>query len=113
MIQNVRHGGIEFEIRHVPEPRGGENDGIVHGNIYYWKRYIEIDSNNPTSMQLETLLHELAHLLMYKAGNPIDEKEEQIVRLISRGFLDLFLQNSALMDMLHRECCKIRSGESS
>lgn len=97
----IRHGGVDWSVDVKPDPRDDRTDEPFWGEINFVGRKITLDGQAPSEHQSATLLHELIHLLCWKAGEPLDnDTEEMVCRMVSLGFMDLFIQNPWLLTYL-------------
>lgn len=105
----IVHGGTRFVVERVTDPRA-DDDEKLFGDIRWMARRIRIDEALAVDRQAQVLVHELVHLLIWKAGGKVKLRlEERLCELVALGLMDLLVQNPALGEYLVRAAAVARA----
>ena len=88
-IKKCKIGSSYYDVKYVDELKG-ENGRDLSGRIWETIRLIKIDGTESYQKQLQTLLHEDLHGILWEYG--IKDIEE-VVEPLSNGFYALMIDN--------------------
>lgn len=97
-VRAVTIGSVKYKIEYASRPtlHGHECYGMVdHG-----KATIELNDSNSTERDIQTLLHEIVHVIDEQRG--LSLSEEQVDKL-AYGILDLIRTNDAFIKLIKGE----------
>ncbi len=111
-ITHVETGWRQFEIAF--KERIIDDGDLVHGLVDFDKYEISLDPRMDSAFALETVLHELTHIVLENGGLGESEKgkvatkmdNEDMTILVSRGLLQLYRLNPKLMAIASELMCK-------
>ena len=88
-IKKCKIGSSYYDVKYVDELKG-ENGRNLSGRIWEITRLIKIDNTESYQKQLQTLLHESVHGLLWEYG--IKDMED-VVEPLSNAFYGLIVDN--------------------
>ena len=103
----VKVGPFKFTISQETETWSSTNE--CQGRCNYNTHHIEVVTENRTiSHVLDTLLHEISHAVWWSMDLADSDKEEPIVRRMSTGWTQVFVDNPELVKFINSSLNKIR-----
>ena len=79
MLEKVKIGGMEYDIEQVKFDE--DDDVTILGECHYEQPKILINSESSTKRKEQTLIHEIAHAMLFEVGAPEYEDEELVNRI--------------------------------
>lgn len=79
----------------------GSNDSKLYGSVCIYEQIIYINSDAGIDHKVETLQHEIFHVLWFELGLHLQStNEEKIVRLLSSGYFSVIRNNPSFAKLL-------------
>lgn len=94
MLEQVKIGGITYEIRRVPDLRD-EHDTKLDGLYQGGKCLISLNSDLTPQSTLQTLWHEIIHGIITHAGMR-DQHDESLIEAVSYGVMQVLRDNPGI-----------------
>lgn len=92
---------VKFGYRTVGLVRTEDSASDCHGEYRHSSPEILIHPGQKPMEEANTVLHELVHMFLANAGNPLGERQEEMVaELISNGLTEIFVRNPSVLPWL-------------
>ena len=90
-MKKVKIGGLKYRISEVEDLGHQERSPGMLGCINYHELTIKLEKNIHSTMQEQTLIHELAHGIFVESG--FEEHEEEMVNRIGKVLYQVLKDN--------------------
>lgn len=96
MINSIRIGGIDYEVKIIPDLRDG--DKKLDGCIRYGDCEILLEETLSSQMKHQVLLHEIVHGIFTTLGRELDENA---VDAVAHMLLQILRDNPGLAEVIN------------
>jgi hypothetical protein len=94
----VRLGGTTYRLS--LEDKTFQDEHAAYGMVNYETFVVHVVAEQPPSEVLNTLIHELSHVIWREYGLPKRPTEERAVTALGTGWSALLHQNPALLEVM-------------
>lgn len=101
MIDSVKIGAVHYSVAEIKDLHRLDGDGRkqwLHGQIIHADASIKIEDDQALMVKRATLLHEIMHGILHRAG--FEEHPETAIIALGYGLLEVLRDNPALVELL-------------
>lgn len=101
-LKNVMVDSVKYSIAEVDEPIL-LNAVLCNGDVDYNLAHIRIARECGDSRELQVLMHEIMHALLYERGLEKHKDDETLVDELSKGIINLIRENKDLINTIQQK----------